>query len=104
VTPALCANLVALAAAQDGAPFQAAFVDGRFFVALRRRGDQFGLGCVLRPTDQLADEAARVLEEVRIVHRLIDYLHGERPPLRPVAEPPTSAQDHKRAPGPVIRR
>ncbi len=104
VTPALCANLVALAAAQDRAPFQAAFADGRFFVAMRSRGNQFGLGCVLRSTDQLADEAARVLEEVRIVHRLIDYLHGERPPLRPAAEPPAPARDRKRTPGPVIRR
>ena len=58
VTPALCANLAALAAAQDGPPFQAAFADGRFFVALRRRGDQFRIGSVLRSTDRLGDEAA----------------------------------------------
>jgi ribosomal protein L30/L7E len=103
VTPALCANLVALAAAQDGAPFQAAFADGRFFVALRRRGDQFRIGSVLRSTDRLEDEAARVLHEVQIVHRLIEYLHGERPPLRPPAEPTSAARGRTPAPGPVVR-
>jgi hypothetical protein len=102
VTPALCANLAALAAAQDGAPFQAAFADGRFFVAMRRRGDQFGIGCVLRSTDQLEHEAGRVLQEVQIVHRLIDYLHGERPALRPPAEP-APARARKGTPGPVVR-
>ena len=103
VTPELCANLVALAAAQDGAPFQAAFADGRFFVAMRRRGNQFRIGSVLRSTDLLEDEAARLLEEVQIVHRLIDYLHGDRPPLRREVEPAAAAQDRDAAPGPVVR-
>jgi Protein of unknown function (DUF3137) len=99
VTPELCANLVALAAAQDGAPFQAAFADGRFFVAMRRRGDPFRIGSVFRSTDLLEEEAARLLEEVQIVHRLIDYLHGDRPPLEPAADP-----TRPEAQGPVVRR
>ena len=103
MTPELCANLVTLAAAQDGAPFQAAFADGRFFVAMRRRGNQFRIGSVLRSTDLLEDEAARLLEEVQIVHRLIDYLHGDRPPLRREVEPAAAAQDRDAAPGPVVR-
>jgi Protein of unknown function (DUF3137) len=104
VTPELCANLVALAAAQDGAPFQAAFADGRFFVAMRRRGDQFRIGSLFRSTDQLEDEAMLLLQEVQIVHRLIDYLHGDRPTLRPEAAPALATEDHDEPAGAVVRR
>ena len=83
VTPELCANLVALADAEGAAPFQAAFADGRFFLALRRRGDAFHIGSIFRSTDRLAEEAARLLAEVQIAHRVIDYLHGDRPQLAP---------------------
>lgn len=103
VTPELCRNLVALAAAQDGAPFRAAFADGRFFVAMRRRGNQFCIGSVFRSTGLLKDEAVHLLEEVQVVHQLIDYLHGDRPPLRREARPAASAQDREAAPGPVVR-
>jgi Protein of unknown function (DUF3137) len=101
VTPALCANLVALAAAQGGAPFQAAFADGRFFVAMRKRGDRFRVGSLFRSTDQLESEAACLLGEVQIVHRLIDHLHGDRPRLEPAVKP--AAEDRDEAPGPVVR-
>ena len=103
VTPELCANLVALAAAQDGPPFQAAFVDSRFFVAMPRRGDQFGIGSVFRSTALLEQEAARLLEEVGIVHRLIDYLHGERPSLGPAAKSTAADRGQDEQPGPVVR-
>jgi hypothetical protein len=103
VTPELCANLVALVAAQDGAPFQAAFADGRFFVAMRRRGDQFGIGSVFRSTAMLEHEAARLLQEVQIVHRLIDYLHGDRPPLEPAPEPAAADRARDQESGPVVR-
>jgi len=103
VTPELCANLVALAEAQDGAPFQAAFADGRFFVAMRRRGDPFGIGSVFRSTGLLEDEAACLLEEVQIVHRLIDYLQGDRPPLGRAVEPAAATRARHDAPGAVVR-
>lgn len=104
VTPELCANLVALATAQDGAPFQAAFAGGRFFVAMRRRGNQFGIGSVFRSTDRLEDETARLLEEVQIVHRLIDYLHGDRPGLRPdPADPAVADPTREEEPAAVVR-
>jgi hypothetical protein len=102
LTPALCANLVALAGAQDGAPFQAAFTDGRFFVAMRRRGDRFRVGSLFRSTDRLENEAAGLLDEVQIVHRLIDHLHGDRPPLEPASKQ-VVAQHRDKAPGPVVR-
>ena len=104
VTPALCANLVALAEAQDGALFQAAFADGRFFVAMRRRGDQFRVGSLFRSADQLENEAMLLLQEVQIVHRLIDYLHGERPAPRPEAGPALAAEGPDEPAGPVVRR
>jgi hypothetical protein len=102
VTPALCANLVALAAAQGGARFQAAFTDGRFFMALRRRGDRFRVGWLFRPIEELESEAACLLDEVQIVHRLIDHLHGDRPPLEP-ARKQTVTRNRDQAPGPVVR-
>jgi hypothetical protein len=103
LTPELGGNLVALAAAHDGARFQAAFVNGRFFLAMPKRGDLFRAGSLFRSTDELEGEAARLLQEVQIVHRLIDYLHGDRPQLWLEAEEP--APDHARgdAPGAVVR-
>jgi hypothetical protein len=102
VTSELCVNLVALAEAQDDAPLQAAFADDRFFVAMPRRGDQFGIGSVFRSTALLEQEAARLLEEVGIVHRMIDYLHGDRPPLRP-AKATAADRGQDEQPGPVVR-
>jgi hypothetical protein len=72
------------------------------FVAMRRSGDRFRIGSVFRPTDRLEEEAARLLEEVQIVHRLIDYLHGDRPPLAPAADLPPADRRHD-ASGPVVR-
>lgn len=79
VSPAFCENLLALADAHDGAPFQAAFQGPRFYLALPKKGDQFRLGSLFRPSDNLEQEARRVLDDVRRVHRLIDFLHGDRP-------------------------
>jgi Protein of unknown function (DUF3137) len=101
VTPALCDSLVALAESHDGAPFQAAFADQRFFLAMPRRGDQFRIGSLFRSTGTLRDELAPLVHDVRIVHRLIDYLHGDRPPAPPRRGP---AKLHgQAAPGPVER-
>ena len=108
VTPELCERLVALADGHDGKRFQAAFVDGRFFLAMPCRGDQFRLGSLFRSTEMLEDQTAEVLREVQIVHRLIDYLHGDRPDLQaqPAARNKTAEQaapDHDYGPGPVER-
>jgi hypothetical protein len=95
VTPVLCDSLVALAKAHDGAPFQAAFVDRRFFLAMPRRGDQFRVGSLFRSTGTLQGELAPLIRDVRIVHRLIDHLHGDRP-LEDLGPAPAT-------PGPVQR-
>jgi hypothetical protein len=101
VMPALCDSLVALAEAHGGAPFQAAFVDQRFFLAMPTRGDQFRIGSLFRSTGTLQGELAPLIQDVQIVHRLIDYLHGDRP----LAEPsPGSATAREPVPaGPVER-
>jgi hypothetical protein len=83
LTPELRANLVALAEGHNGAPFQAAIAADRLFVALPKAGDLFRIGSLFRSTDALEEDAVHVLHEVQIVHRLIDYLHGDRPPPAP---------------------
>jgi hypothetical protein len=79
VSPAFCDAMVALAEAHDGKPLQGAFAGRHFYLAMPRSGDQFRLGSVFRPLDDLEAEAGRVLHDVQIVHRVIDTLHGERP-------------------------
>ena len=79
VSPAFCDAMVALAEAHDGKALQGAFAGRNFYLAMPRRGDQFGLGSVFRPLDDLEDEAGRVMHDVQIVHRVIDTLHGHPP-------------------------
>jgi hypothetical protein len=104
MTPDLCANLVALADAHDGAPFEAALADGRLFVALPKRGDLFRIGSLFRSTAALEKDAAAVLRDVQIVHRLIDYLQGDRPVPGPDAgAPQRPSYKPGQGPGPVVR-
>jgi hypothetical protein len=76
ITPAFCAALVELAQAHAGQPIQGAFRLGWFYLTLPRRRDQFRLGSLFRSLDGLEAEAERVLQDVRVVHRVIDTLHG----------------------------
>jgi hypothetical protein len=77
IGPGMCDALVALAEAHHGRPMQAAFRGRWFYLTMPRRGDQFRLGSLFRSLDGLGAEAQRVLEDVRIVHRVIDTLHGK---------------------------
>ena len=77
IAPGFCDAMVALAEGHEGRPIQGAFLDRWFYLAMPRRGDRFRLGSLFRSLDGLADEAQRVLQEVRTVHRVIDTLHGE---------------------------
>ena len=45
-------------------------------LTLPKRRDQFRLGSLFRSLDGLEAEAEQVLHDVRIVHRVIDTLHG----------------------------
>jgi hypothetical protein len=78
ISPSMCDALVALAEGHEGRPIQGAFQGRWFYLTMPKRGDQFRLGSLFRSLDGLKDEAERVLQDVRIVHRVIDTLHGDR--------------------------
>jgi Protein of unknown function (DUF3137) len=79
VGPGFCDAMVALAEAHDGQAIQGAFRFSWFYLTTPRRRDQFRLGSLFPPLDSLEEDAHRVLQDVRIVHRVIDALHGDRP-------------------------
>jgi hypothetical protein len=77
VAPGFCDAMVALAEAHRGRPIQGAFRGHWFYLTMPQRGDRFRLGSLFRSLHGLAVEAQQVLQDVRIVHRVIDTLHGE---------------------------
>jgi hypothetical protein len=79
VGPGFCDAMVALAEAHEGQAIQGAFRLKWFYLTIPKRRDQFRLGSLFRSLDGLEAEAERVLQDVRIVHRVIDTLHGDRP-------------------------
>lgn len=81
LTPGVCDALLGLADAHENRPVRAAFAGRRFYLAIPKRGDQFRLGSLFRSLGNLEQEAGRVLHDVQLVHRVIDQLHGGRPPL-----------------------
>ena len=91
VTPSLCDSLAALADAHEGAALQGAFVDHAFFLAMPKKRNQFRVGSLFRSLDHLEAEVEGLLHDVQIIHRVIDYLHGDRPPLS--REAPETAPD-----------
>ena len=78
VGPAFCEAMVALAEAHEGQAIQGAFRLRWFYLTIPQRRDHFRLGSLFRSLDGLEAEAEQVLQDVRIVHRVIDTLHGER--------------------------
>jgi hypothetical protein len=80
VGPAFCDAMVALAEAHDGQAMQGAFRLRWFYLTIpSKQRDQFRLGSLFRSLDGLEDEAERLLQDVRIVHRVIDTLRAVRP-------------------------
>jgi hypothetical protein len=82
VGPAFCDALVALAEAHDGQAIQGAFRLRWFYLTIPKRRDQFRLGSLFRSLDGLEVEAEQVLQDVRIVHRVIETLHRAQPQPR----------------------
>jgi hypothetical protein len=76
LSPAFCDALVALAEGHPRDALQGAFRGRWFYLTLARRSDQFRLGSLFRSLDGLEQEAGEVLHDIRIVHRVIDTLHG----------------------------
>jgi len=75
VSPGVCDALVALGEAHPKEALQGAFQGRWFYLTLARRGDQFGLGSLFRALDGLEQEAGQVLQDIQIVHQVIDRLH-----------------------------
>jgi hypothetical protein len=71
--------MVALANSHRGSALRAAFSGGRFLLALPLRRDLFEVGGLFKPAAGLKQELHRLMDEIGIAHRLIDFLHGDRP-------------------------
>ena len=58
-------------------------VEQRFLLSLPLRRNLFEVGRLHRPLDRLEEDLEEIVREITIPHRVIDYLHGERPKLMP---------------------
>ena len=83
LTPALLDSLVALCEAAEEEALRAAFMNGRFLLALPNRKDLFEIGKLHRSLEHLEEDVRVLLAQVTLPHRVIDYLHGDRPGLMP---------------------
>lgn len=72
-------SLVALSEARPGKALGAAFVDGLFILALPLKGRILAQGTLFQPAETLLRELPQALRELTLPHRVIDYLHGDRP-------------------------
>lgn len=75
------AAMVDLAEAADEKALNAAFVDGRFLLALPRQRRPFDIGEVNPPLNQMRAIFEQLVHEITLPHRVIDFLHGDRPQL-----------------------
>ncbi len=76
VGPALAATLTRLAASAGRKRIDAAFLGSRFILLLPKGGNSFSVGGLFRPLSRLRAEAHALMEEIMVVHRLIEVLKG----------------------------
>lgn len=79
IGPDFAETMVALAEAYKGSALKAAFFEGAFLLAMPMRRNLFKAGSIFQSSYGCADDLRWVLRDITIAHRLIDYLHGERP-------------------------
>lgn len=79
VTPGLCKTMVDLADAYDEKSLSAAFVDNVFLLAMPVEDDLFELGSISQSALDCEDDIHKLLKSIIIAHRVIDYLHGDKP-------------------------
>ena len=79
ITPALADSLVALDAVQPGTVMHAAFDSGWFRMALRLPRPLFSQPSLFTPMAKIVEQIPEIILEMRAPHRVIDYLHGDRP-------------------------
>jgi len=77
IGPGLAATLARLAATAGWRRIDAGFSGTRFILLLPKGGNSFAVGGLFRPLSRLREEAHGLLEEVMVVHRLIDMLKGK---------------------------
>jgi hypothetical protein len=90
VGPGLAATLARLAATAGRKRIDAAFIAARFVLLLPKGGNAFSVGGLFRSLGRLAPDAHALLDEVMVVHRLIDVLKAPPPPP-PSPAPPAPA-------------
>ncbi len=77
VTPAFADTMASLADSAGWYRLDAAFDEDLFLLALPRLSRRFAIGRPWQPLSQLRRETRELLDEVRVVHRLIDVLLGD---------------------------
>lgn len=77
VTPPFASVMATLAATAGRRGLDAAFSGDRFLLILPRRGNLFAVGSLFRPVRDLHGEAHRLMDEILVIHRLIDMLIGQ---------------------------
>ena len=76
ITPQFISVVAILAASAGRKGIDAAFDIDQFLLLLPRRGDQFRVGGLFRSVRRLRVDAHRVMDEILMVHRLIETLKG----------------------------
>jgi hypothetical protein len=79
LTPAFLENLLALSEFDGSKGLTAAFDRGDFLLALSMNRNLFEHGSIWRSAYEVETDVRELLKDVGIVHRVIDYLHGDRP-------------------------
>lgn len=74
VSPTCIGVIARLAASAGRKGIDAAFEIDQFLLLLPRRGDQFGVGGLFRGVRRLRADAHRLMDEILMVHRLIETL------------------------------
>lgn len=77
VGPGLAGTLARLAATAGWRRIDAGFSGTRFMLLLPKAGNSFSVGGLYRPVERLGEEAHRLMDEIMVVHRLIDVLKGQ---------------------------
>jgi hypothetical protein len=77
VGPGLAGTLARLAATAGWRRIDAGFSGTRFVLLLPKGGNSFSVGGLFRPVERLPEEARALMDEIMIVHRLIDVLKGK---------------------------
>jgi hypothetical protein len=81
--PAFLDNLMAIAEEEGGAKgaraMTAGFQGESFYLALDRREPFMEMGSLTQPVGEIEDDLHRVFDDLALIRRIIDRLHGDQP-------------------------